>query len=178
MLMPTDRQDGVREATDLLSVGTFLITSHFEGRRAGVRARAVMVAANEPLLIGVTVRCGHWIEPLIRDSRRFGVCRIDDPCSPTMTLLLRRCAEPARPRDGDIFDTVPTITAVGGAPLLARSSLAFDCEVVRHLDLEADHELYVGRVIASRSAGARIMVEPKPELREVPVGPHQAKGNQ
>lgn len=165
-MMPTDRQDGVREATEMLSVGTFLLTSQFEGRRAGVLARAVMVAANEPLLIAASVRCGHWIEPIIRDSRRFGICRIDDPCSPIMTLLLRRCAEPARPREGDVFDTMPTITAAGGAPLLARSSLAFDCEVVRHLDLEADHELYVGRVIIARAGDTQsVIIESKPSAR-------------
>lgn len=170
--MPVDRQDGVRDATDLLSVGTFLMTSQFEGRRAGVLARSVMVAANEPLLLAVTVRCGHWIEPVIRDSRRFGICKIDDPCSPIMTLLVRRCAEPARPRDGDVFDTMPTITAVGGAPLLARSSLVFDCEVVRHLDLEADHELYVGKVITARAGDARgVIVESKP-LRIAGEAPH------
>lgn len=40
-----------------------------------------------------------------------------------------------------------------GSPVLLRSIVAFDCEVVRHFDLEADHELFVGQVLASRMYG-------------------------
>ena len=50
---------------------------------------------------------------------------------------------------GDPFDCLPLDRLVTGAPIVRRAAAAFDCEVVRHLDMEADHELYIGHVLAS-----------------------------
>jgi len=167
--MPNRHQADARKAAELLANGTFVVTAHFEGRRAGIVARAVAVASDEPLLIAVTLRCGHWIEPLIRDSRHFGICRVDDPGAPHSALLLRKCGEPSRPRDGDIFDPQQITNLVSSSPILTRSGVAFDCEVTRHIDLEADHELYVGRVLAGRiGKGAGVIMEPKPSPEHSP----------
>jgi flavin reductase (DIM6/NTAB) family NADH-FMN oxidoreductase RutF len=99
-------------------------------------------------MVCVAVRRGHWIEPIIRDSHAFAVSKI----SRAERLLLRKFAETARPRDGDPFDCFPSMRLVTGAPVIIRSPLAIDCEVVRHFDLEADHELYIGLVMAARVA--------------------------
>jgi len=48
------------------------------------------------------------------------------------------------------FDAIPIQKLRTGAPVLRRSSLVFDCEVVRHFDLEAESELYIGQVVACR----------------------------
>jgi flavin reductase (DIM6/NTAB) family NADH-FMN oxidoreductase RutF len=42
-----------------------------------------------------------------------------------------------------------TRTLVTGSPLLGRSIVALDCEVLRHVDLEADFEIYVGQVLSA-----------------------------
>ena len=52
---------------------------------------------------------------------------------------------------GDPFDSVPVQTLQSGVPILKRSSLALDCEVVRHFDLEADCEIYMVAVLACRA---------------------------
>lgn len=135
-----------REAASQLPSGLFVMSAAFEGRRAGIAIRGVQVCSDEPLLIAVAVRCGHWIEPLIRDSHTFAVWRVD--ASPQ--LILKRFAETSRPKLGDPFDGIAHEPLVTGAPIAVSSGLALDCEVVRHVDLEADHELYVGRVLASR----------------------------
>ena len=31
-----------------------------------------------------------------------------------------------------------------------RTIAAFDCEVVRHFDLDADHEIYVGQILKTK----------------------------
>jgi flavin reductase (DIM6/NTAB) family NADH-FMN oxidoreductase RutF len=109
-----------------------------------------MACAHTPLLVSAAVRHGHWIAPLIRDSHTFAICAVD----PGATLLLRKCAETCRPRDGDPFDFVPTTRLATGSPIVEGEGFALDCEVRRHIDLEADDEFYVGLVIATRIDGA------------------------
>ena len=47
-------------------------------------------------------------------------------------------------------------TLVTGSPLLSRSLISLDCEVLRHLDLEADHEIYVGQVLSAVVRGTTV----------------------
>jgi flavin reductase (DIM6/NTAB) family NADH-FMN oxidoreductase RutF len=151
-----------REAAGSTVPGLFVLTASHEGKRSGVVVKSVAWAADEPLLLAAFVRRGHWIEPIIRDSRRFALCRVDDAASPQSVLLLKRFAETSRPREGDPFDGVETMPVLTGAPTLARSGLVFDCEVHRHFDLEADHELYVGLVRAVRAQSETFILEVKP----------------
>lgn len=51
--------------------------------------------------------------------------------------------------DGDPFDTLSTRTLVTGSPVLAQSMGAIDCDVMRHFDLEADYEMYIGTVVGA-----------------------------
>lgn len=132
-----------------LGSGHFLLTSQHGGKRAGITTRWVMACAHTPLLVSAAVHRGHWIAPIIRDSHAFAICAVD----PGATLLLRKCAETCRPRDGDPFDFVPTTRLATGSPIVEGDSLALDCEVRRHIDLEADYELYVGLVLATRIDG-------------------------
>ena len=48
---------------------------------------------------------------------------------------MKKFGDPARPRDGDPFDSLRVERLVSFAPVLVSSVLAIDCEVVRHLDL-------------------------------------------
>lgn len=135
-------------ALEALPSGTFVMTSAFEDKRAGVRVHAVMPCATEPLLIAVAIRKGHWIEPMIRDAHTFALCQLD----PTDKLTLAKFDEcHTSEEDGDAFEALRIDTLrPGGPPVPRRSPLAIDCEVVRHFDLEADHELYIGQVLAAR----------------------------
>ena len=127
-----------------LPCGGYLLTSRYEQKRAGQFASSVQRCAEEPMLICVSARKGHPIEPLIRDSHVFAICEVD----PEDRLLLRKFG--ATSRDGDPFDSFELERLATGAPVLKRCLMALDCQVVRHLDVEADHELYIGQVIAGR----------------------------
>lgn len=136
-----------RGALARLPHAQYLMASAFESKRVGVLVRSLQVVADEPLLLGVALRKGHPIEPIVRDSHCFtiGVIEPDDK------LMLRKFGESAGLADlGDPFDCLPVETLVTGAPLVKRCPVVFDCVVVRHLDLEADHEFYVGQVFAGR----------------------------
>lgn len=146
-----------------LSSRVFVMTSRYEDKRSGARVLSVQRCACSPLMIAVALRKGHVVETLIRDSHAFAVCEIaaDD------RLGLRKFPDRADEADGvvtddensgdredsglaDPFDALATKTLKTGAPVLARSPLVLDCEVMRHFDLEADHELYVGLVVDGR----------------------------
>ena len=143
------------EALDAAGAPTFVMTAAFEGKRTGLIVRSVQRCSDEPQLLCVAARKGHSIEPLIRDSHHFVLCKV----GANERLLLRKFgAEPPAlseegllpGQEGDPFDSLRVTTMFSGAPVLARSPLVFDCEVVRHFDLESDHELYIGLVHAAR----------------------------
>lgn len=141
-------QDKVARTKDVLTRipgGLFVMTSSFEGKRGGVIVKSVMPVAEEPLLLAVAAWKGHGLEPIIRDSHFFGVSMID----PTDRVLVRRFSGHLS-EHGDQFDSVPTERIVSTSPILSRSIIAIDCEVVRHFDIEADHELYIGLVLGAK----------------------------
>ncbi len=137
----------VREALGFLPGGVCLLTARFEDERSGLRVLNAMQCAAEPILIAVAARKGHSIEPLIRDSHHFALCVI----RPDDKLLLHKFPLGGEPSDGsDPFDAIPVGSMVSRSPVPKRCVAAFDCEVVRHFDLDADHEIYVGQVLAAR----------------------------
>lgn len=137
--------DLIARALQLLEGDAFVMTASFEDQRAGMRVLSVFRCSTEPLLICVAAKKGHPIEPLIRDSHCFAICKVD----PTQKLILRKFS--TEPEEGeDPFDSFLVDTLATGSPILAISPLVLDCEVVRHFDLEADHELFVAQVLAAR----------------------------
>lgn len=140
----------IDEALKLLPEGVFLITAAHDTERSGIRVRNVMRCADVPVLIAVASRKGHVIEPLIRDSHHFALCVV----RPDDRLLMRKFPVGAEPvGGGDPFDAIPTEDLGSGAPVPKRCIAAFDCEVVRHFDLDADHEIYVGQVLTVKMFG-------------------------
>mgnify|MGYP006281718153 FL=1 len=131
----------------------FIMTSRYEDDQAGVRALAVSPAAVAPVLIAVSVSKGHAVAPLIRDSRAFAVNGVaaDD------LLVVRKFPAPGEDpaNDDGPLDAMALRSLVTGAPALSRANLVFDCELVHHFDLEADHEMYIGLVLDARAAARR-----------------------
>jgi flavin reductase (DIM6/NTAB) family NADH-FMN oxidoreductase RutF len=152
-LIPIAIPGAVRSLVHGLAVGPCVMTAQFEGDRSGVRVFSVMPCATDPLMVALAVRRGHSIEPLIRDSRGFAICAI----APDDRLVLRKFPEDGTAAATDPFDSLSVMALKTGAPILKRAIWAFDCEVVRHFDLDADCEIYVGAVLdglANRSTAA------------------------
>ncbi len=132
--------------------GSYILTAAHDNKRSGQLVHWVQPCADTPPLVCVAARKGHTIEPLIRDSHAFAVCRVD----PEDKLVMRKFAS-QRPPDasGDPFDSIDVERVVTGAPVLKRCVVAVDCTVVRHFDLEADHELYIGLVVGGWTPNAK-----------------------
>lgn len=130
-----------------------VMAAAFEHKRGGVLVHRIMKCADDPACIAVAVPKGQRLATLIRDSHAFALSLMDNATK----LVLKKFAAD---EEGDPFDTFPIRTLATGSPILTGAVAAMDCEVMRHFDLEADHELYVGQVIAATviRAGARIEV--------------------
>lgn len=139
----------IERAVGMLPSATCVMTSAHENRRSGILVNRVMRCSTTPTCICVAVPIGQRMATLIRDSRAFALCVIDRG----NRLLMRKFGEDdgglSSPAHADPFDTLETTTMVTGSPVLKRSLMVLDCEVIRHMDLESDHEIYVGLVLSA-----------------------------
>ncbi len=137
------QQNGADIAAAVLQIprGLFILTAACEGHRSGVLTKWVQPCSTIPPLVMVAIEKGSPVEPLIRDSRAFALCQIgaDD------RLLMRRFANPPE-RFEDPFVTLPAHPGPSGSPIIDRALSYLDCQVVRHIDRDADHRLYVGQI--------------------------------
>lgn len=125
-------------------VGHYVVTAAADDRRSGVITPWIQRCAVEPPLIVVAMPSGMPVEPLIHNSRSFGLCQVtsDD-------RLIHRSFTPPMDINHDPFDLLCKRCGPLGSPIIERSISAMQCELVRTVDLDADHRLYVGRVVAA-----------------------------
>ena len=134
----------IPEAMAHLSGCAFFLTASGTDKSHGVMTEFVMPCANTPPMLMISVRKGMALSPLIRDSRMFTVSAV------TGTALAH-----AKRLDQMIIDQVDSFMGLNveytptGIPVLANSIAWFECELVRHVDIDADCELYVGTVRAA-----------------------------
>lgn len=121
--------------------GLFILTAAYNDSRSGVLVAWVQQCAAEPPLVMAAVSTSLPVVPLIRDSRSFTLCQIS-----AEDRLLERKFECAPMHGDDPFVSLPVTLSPGGAPILQRALSWLECEVVRHIDLESDCGLYVGRI--------------------------------
>ncbi|MBL9141268.1 MAG: flavin reductase [Phycisphaerae bacterium] len=148
---PANRPD-VAAALDRIPAGSFLLTSSYGDQRGGVPVKWVQQCCDTPPMVMVAVEKGHALSPVIRDSRAFAVCQLDPADRGTL-----RSFEQQQP-GMDPFVGVLATQAPSGAPVPCRALAFVDCELSRHVDIDGDHEIYVG--IVHHASLGREPVEP------------------
>lgn len=141
--VPTRSTPEVDQALGCIPALTGIMTAAFESRRAGLVVSRIMRCGESPSRVAVAVPSGQRLAMLIRDSRAFGLCLVD----PNTRLLMKKFGEDPSLNTSDPFDTLETRTLATGSPLLMAAAVSLDCEVVRHVDLDGDYEIYVGVVV-------------------------------
>ena len=165
-VVPRSALPDINRALDLLPAATCIMTAAFENRRTGIMVSRVMKCSDEPACVAVAVPTGRKLAMYIRDSHAFALNLVDR----SQRLLMRKFGDEdsvpgASPTaGGDPFDLLEVRTLVTGSPVLARAIVGLDCEVVRHYDLEADHEIYIGLVLAAHFGAAVNPVAPASTL--------------
>jgi flavin reductase (DIM6/NTAB) family NADH-FMN oxidoreductase RutF len=132
------------EALNRIPNGEFLLTTAFGDILDGRIVERVQQCGTNPPMLLVAMEKGHVLSPLIRDSRTFAVSLLDPN-----ERLVQRVFGPDRRIGENPFLTYPFTPGVMGAPIVTRATAWFDCEVVRHLDMETNYELYIGLVHAA-----------------------------
>ena len=136
-------RETVGQALAKIPQGVFVMTSHFEDRVAGVMVSWVQQVAFEPPMVMVAIRKGRPITPLILDSHTFALCQVAKDDRLTMRKFFN-----SESGDEFPFQSLELHRAATGAPIIAKSLAYLDCEVVRHVDVEADHDIYIGHIVA------------------------------
>jgi flavin reductase (DIM6/NTAB) family NADH-FMN oxidoreductase RutF len=140
--MSQDNGSTLAAAIGKIPCGVFVLTAAYESARSGVLTRWIQPCSVQPPLLMVAIKLGSAVEPLIRDSHCFAICQVSDN---DRTLLRRFAITPTR--GDDPFLTIPARRATTGSPIIERALAYLDCEIVRVVDLDADHRLYVGEVL-------------------------------
>ena len=143
-------------ATARMPAGRFLLTSAFGEARNGMIVTQVQKCADEPPTVTVAVRKGHALSPLIRDSGTFALCEIAD----ADLLLSRLFQRPSDLQGDDPFLGHCLVPETQSVPVPTAAASWVVCELIRHLDIEADHEIYIGRVT---QAGVHDLTEETPK---------------
>lgn len=131
----------LRAVMQAIPGGLFVLTSALDDARGAALVRWLQPCSQQPPLVMVALRKGMAIEPLIRDSRCFAICQIDES-----DRLLRRKFITPHGFGEDPFITLPTTVAPSGAPIPAGTRAYMDCSLQRRMDLEGDCSLYIGRI--------------------------------
>ncbi|MFA9479638.1 flavin reductase family protein [Phycisphaerales bacterium AB-hyl4] len=150
------RQLGIAEALGRIPSGLFVLTAQHEDRRQGMLTSLVQQVCFEPPMVCVSVAKGRPIMPLISESRQFALCQLSE----NDKLLLRKFAGGVDPSDDPFLGFDLVNTHLHNLPVLKHALAYLECELACHLDVEGDHDLFVGRV----HAGARLKKDDTPHI--------------
>lgn len=150
-------KQGIGAALGRIPSGMFILTACHEDRRGGMLCSWVQQVCFEPPMVSVAVAKGRPIMPLISESRSFGLCQL----SASDKIILRKFAGGTDANEDPFlgFDLIDTATDI---PIFASAMSYFECELASHLDVEGDHDLFVGKILVGKSNGN----EPVIHLRE------------
>ena len=138
--------------------GLYVLTAQHEDRRMGMLASWVQQVCFEPPMVCVAVEKGRPIMPLISESRQFAVCQLaaDD------RVLQRKFAHEADSGEDPFLGFELVQGTLSNLPILSGSLAYLECELACHMDVEGDHDLFVGQV----HGGARHNGDPLVRIRE------------
>ncbi len=141
-------QNEIEAALAGVPSGVFVLTARHEDRRSGMLVNWVHQVSSDPPMVSVAVAKGQPIMPLISESRQFGLCQLGED-----DRMLRRkfSVEQDTAEDPFLgFDLEPGV--LSGVPLLKQSMGFLECELACHIDVEGDHDIFVGRVCSASIA--------------------------
>jgi flavin reductase (DIM6/NTAB) family NADH-FMN oxidoreductase RutF len=149
----------IGEALGRIPTGLFILTAEHEDRRMGMLASFVQQCCFEPPMITVAVAKGRAIMPLISESRQFGLCQLGDDDR----VILRKFSSSLGLGEDPFLGFEMIAGRTPNLPLLASSIAYLECELTCHLDVEGDHDLFVGAVRAGGCTDKRR--KPRPQVR-------------
>jgi flavin reductase (DIM6/NTAB) family NADH-FMN oxidoreductase RutF len=141
-----DLKEGVGQAIGRIPSGVFILTARHEDRSLGMLASWVQQVSFDPPMVSVAVAKGRPIMPLISESRQFGLCQL--PVGEK--IITRKFAGSSDPGEDPFLGFDMIHDTVNHSPILAHVMSYLECEVTCHVDVEGDHDLFVGTIRGGR----------------------------
>ncbi|WP_428389653.1 flavin reductase family protein [Mucisphaera sp.] len=151
-------QESIGAALGRIPQGLFLLTAAHEDRRMGMLASWVQQVCFQPPMVCIAVAKGRSIMPLLSESRHFALCQI----AAEDRIIQRKFSQEYEPTDDPFLGFEMIHATTPGLPILKASSAFLECELACHLDVEGDHDLFVGKVLA----GHATQITPHVHFRE------------
>ncbi|MGD9676145.1 MAG: flavin reductase family protein [Candidatus Bipolaricaulia bacterium] len=121
--------------------GVFIITSQWNGRRAGMTASWVTRVSAEPAMMAAALHRGSATEEIIQQSGWFVVHVL-----PESSVGLAREFGRGSSRDRDKFEGLDVSESRHGQPVLGAAVACLECRVVeRHA--VGDHHVVIGEIV-------------------------------
>ena len=157
--MDDAQRAAVSSALGVIPSGLFILTAAFEDRRLGALVGWVQQCCFEPPMVSISIQKGTPIMPLISESRQFALCQLgkDDG------RLARKFGGQTDLGDDPFLGQQLIKPLMPKLPILATSKSYLECELVCHMDVEGDHDIFVGTI---RNAGHTPPFDPMIHLRE------------
>ena len=136
-------RETIGKALGRIPQGLFILTAAYEDKRSGMLASWVQQVCFEPPMVSVSVAKGRSIMPLVSESHHFGLCQLAEGDR----MMQRKFSGEIDPAD-DVFLGYDLIEGkFPDLPILASSLSYLECELTCHMDVEGDHDLFIGTVI-------------------------------
>ena len=147
----------VSAALGAIPSGLYILTAQHEDRRQGILTSWIQQVCFEPPMVCVAIAKGRPIMPLISESRQFALCQLAED-----EKIMQRKFAASPDQDEDPFLGFELLSGqLPNLPILANAMAYLECEVACHMDVEGDHDLFVGHV----RGGARGDDKPRVRLR-------------
>ncbi|MEQ9461574.1 MAG: flavin reductase family protein [Phycisphaeraceae bacterium] len=145
--MSYQTRESIGAALGRIPLGLFVLTASHEDHRLGMLASWVQQVCFEPPMVCVAVAKGRSILPLLSESRHFALCQIaaDD------RIIQRKFAKEFEPGEDPFLGFELIHGSIRDLPILSGCSAFMECELSCHLDVEGDHDLFIGKVKAGHA---------------------------
>jgi len=140
--MDQPTKQAVSSALSRVPGGLFVICAAHEDRRSAMLTSWVQQVCFEPAMISVAVGKGQPVMPLISESRQFGLCQLSDDDR----VLMRKFRKPSDPDEDPFLGFEMVRETALELPLLKNTLCQIECSLVCHMDVEGDHDLFIGQV--------------------------------
>ncbi len=137
------------EALGCIPNGQYVLTARHEDRRAGVLVSWVQQTSAKPPMVMVAVNRGCPILAMISDTSQFGLCQLQDD----ERIITYKFARASHLHEDPYLGFEMITQTATGVPILANVLGYLECDLVCHMDIEGDHDLFVGRVLNGQFLG-------------------------
>jgi len=150
--------ESIGTALGRIPSGLFVLTAKNEHLRTGMLTSWVQQVSFQPPMVSVAVAKGRYIMPLISESRRFGLCQLPQG----EKIIMRKFASGCSPTEDPFLGFEMVNHTVTDVPILANVLSYLECDLTCHMDVEGDHDIFVGTI----RGGDLFKGEPHVHLRE------------